>query len=285
MSLASQTGTRTPADSAGARARIESVVGELVDLSSTEPHLLQFRSRAGAHQFLPLYEQVLGRLKPGARVLDWGSGNGHFAYFLERSGFDVTAYSYRAPLRRLADRDYRCVEGLDDPVRLPFPDDSFDAVCSVGVLEHVRETGGREDASLAEVVRVLTPAGRFFCFHLPNRASAVEHLAELVPGKHVHAYRYDEAGVRRLFGDAGLEIEWLERYGVLPRNLAGRLPGALRTSSRVARAWDRIDRGLLRILGPVSQNFGIVARPRAGAEAGPVAGHASPSADALPSRR
>jgi SAM-dependent methyltransferase len=41
---------------------------------------------------------------------------------------------------------------------LPFPDDSFDCVTSIEVLEHVPSAARR--ASLAEMCRVLTPGGR-----------------------------------------------------------------------------------------------------------------------------
>jgi hypothetical protein len=42
-------------------------------------------------------------------------------------------------------------------VMLPFPDTCFDAVASVGVLEHVRETGGNELASLARSLACFAP--------------------------------------------------------------------------------------------------------------------------------
>ncbi len=37
-------------------------------------------------QYRPLYRAMRKYVKPGAHVLDWGSGNGHFSYFLLRAG-------------------------------------------------------------------------------------------------------------------------------------------------------------------------------------------------------
>ncbi|MBQ4132690.1 MAG: methyltransferase domain-containing protein [Desulfovibrionaceae bacterium] len=45
---------------------------------------------------------------------------------------------------------------------------------SIGVFEHVHETGGDQLASLKEISRVLKPEGFFLCFHLPNKYSWVE---------------------------------------------------------------------------------------------------------------
>jgi cyclopropane fatty-acyl-phospholipid synthase-like methyltransferase len=54
-----------------------------------------------------------------------------------------------------------------DPIRLPDADDNFDAVLSMGVLEHV----GHAEESLDELHRVLRPAGLVYCHTLPNRFS------------------------------------------------------------------------------------------------------------------
>ncbi|HUK62695.1 MAG TPA: class I SAM-dependent methyltransferase [Dongiaceae bacterium] len=223
----------------------------------------QFRSLAGARQYRHLYRMTRRYVPLGAEVLDWGSGNGHFSYFLMRAGYRPTGFAIEgASQAEWLDEPYvRFVGGsVAEPKRLPFPDRSFDAVSSVGVLEHVRETGGSEAASLTEIVRVLRPGGTFLCCHFPNQTSLIDRLARAVPGKHYHEFRYTRGDIERLARDAGLTLVEAARYGALPRNALSRLPGPLRTASWPADAWDALDAALGALAGPLCQNWRFVAR-------------------------
>jgi SAM-dependent methyltransferase len=203
-------------------------------------------------------------------VLDWGAGNGHFSYFLSRAGHRVTGYSFSPFLyeRWLADPAYRFVRGEDhEPVKLPFPDASFDAVASIGVLEHVRETGGDEAGSLAEIGRVVRPGGVFVAYHFPNRDSWIDHVARRVPGKHHHLHRYTRADIEALVRGAGLELLGAGRYALLPRNSLHRVFGPLRDARWTAEFWDRLDAALGAIAAPIVQNHWFVARRPVGANA------------------
>ncbi len=220
----------------------------------------QFRSRVGSHQYLRLYDLVRRHLEPGAHVLDWGAANGHFSYFLVRSGFRATGYSLfdDAIPEAVSATGYRLVVGdPSDPVTLPFEDGAFDAVSSIGVLEHVRETGGDERASLREIVRVLRPGGAFICFHLPNRSSWIDGLLRLAGAQH-HAYRYTSRDVLALVQASGMELVETRRYALLPRNPMHHLP--LAQSERFAQVYDAAD-GLLGSLLPwICTNHYFVAR-------------------------
>ena len=187
------------------------ILDELVERVRTDPlhPLEQFHGLADGHQYLRLYRTFRRHVPAGARVLDWGAGNGHFSYFLTRAGYAATGYSFEGfgfePW--LGDAAYRFVRGnSSDPVRLPFPDHAFDAVASIGVLEHVRETGGRELESMKEIRRVLAPRGVFVCYHFPNRGSAIDWLARRTPGKHHHLYRYTRGDIEALVREAGFEL-------------------------------------------------------------------------------
>jgi len=244
--------------------RDERILLELMDRAEQRGmRLPQFGSLAGARQYRRLQRMVRCHLPAGARVLDWGTGFGHFSYFLTRAGYRATGYAIEgvSAAAWLSEPYERFVGGSPaDPVRLPFADGEFDAVASVGVLEHVRETGGDESASLAEIVRVLRPGGVFLCYHFPNRTSWIDFASSRVPGKHHHAHRYVRADIERLARVAGLELLEVARYGFLPRNVLNRLPAGLRRARWTADLWDALDAALGAALAPLCQNFAFVAR-------------------------
>ena len=245
--------------------RPEQIFEELARHRDADPacaDLLQYRRMATAHQYLRLYDLVRRYLPAGSEVLDWGCGNGHASYGLQRSGYRVTGFSFEDfGLRRHLGADYRFVQGDPaEPATLPFAAESFDAAVSVGVLEHVRETGGDEAASLREIVRTLRPGGLFICYHFPNRFSLIEAMTRRIPGKHSHRYRYTGEDILRLCREAGLEVVALGRYGALPRNFWHRTPGSVGNSRAVARGWDLLDSGLGTLLSPICQNYYFVAR-------------------------
>ena len=244
--------------------RDDRILRELMDRAARGGmRLPQFGSLAGARQYRRLQRLTRRHLPPGARVLDWGTGFGHFSYFLSRAGYRATGFALEGvSAAAWLDEPYeRFVGGSPaEPVRLPFADAEFDAVASIGVLEHVRETGGEESASLAEIVRVMRPGGIFLCYHLPNRTSWIDFAAGLLPGKHHHVHRYVRADIERLSRSAGLELLEVARYGILPRNALHRLPAGLRRARWVADLWDLLDATLGAGLAPLCQNFAFVAR-------------------------
>lgn len=243
----------------------DAILAELTERSVEHPEdqLVALGSLVGAHQYRTLYRLCRKHLPEGSRVLDWGAGNGHFSYFLQRSGYRAEGYSLLDArfLEWLPDPTYTFTLGdARDPVTLPYANGSFDGVVSVGVLEHVRETGGSEARSLAEIARVLRPGGVFVCYHLPNRWSWIDWAARRVPGVHRHEYRYTRRDIERLASGAGLDVVETRRYGILPRNSGARLPRGLRTSRLLARAWDATDRALAVPLSLFCQNYCFVAR-------------------------
>lgn len=242
-----------------------SELGRIQRAPGGAPDLVQFRALATAHQYLPLYGAVERHLDRGDRLLDWGCGNGHVSWTLTMLGWEsVTGFGFEPfPLLERMPEPFEFVQGdPDEPVSLPFPDRSFDGVLSVGVLEHVRETGGTEKDSLEEIRRVLRPGGRFVCAHFPNRGSWIERLARRVPGKHHHECLYDEDDIRRLAGDADLEVLELRSHGILPRNTWANAPAPMRASRAVARVWDGLDGTLSRLFPPFVQNHLWVAERR-----------------------
>jgi SAM-dependent methyltransferase len=245
----------------------DAILAELVERagSAGRDELLAFRTRVSARQYLPVYDLARAWIPAGSRVLDWGAGSGHFTVFLARAGFRPTAFSFEEPgaAAALAPEAERVRADRSEPAKLPFADRSFDAVCSIGVLEHVRDFGGDEAASLSELTRVLVPGGVLLCAHLPNATSWVEWLARRAPGLrervHHHRWRYDADSVRALVAGAGLRLLDLRRYGLLPRNELARVP-ALAGSGLVADVWDRLDALGARAVPWLCTNWLFVAR-------------------------
>ena len=210
--------------------------------------LLQYRNLLTAGRYAALFDLAQKYLAPGHRVLDWGCGNGHFSFFLADFGLKPFIFSLDDPpplLNRLRSDGYEFVKGdKSDPVSLPFPDGFFDRVVSVGVLEHVREFGGSEEASLAEIRRILKPGGQFIACHIPNSRSWIEFAASLVPGKHHHRWRYGRRELRRLLEGGGYEIFEIGSYGILPRWMMGRCPDVLANSVWMAAVFRGLDHAL-----------------------------------------
>jgi len=116
------------------------------------------------------------------KVLDWGCGNGHFSFFLCEQGFETIGYSYEAEPAYLSSLpNFKFAKGAtDNPSRLPFADHEFDAVFSIGVLEHVHDLGGDQQRSVDEIFRILKPGAIFFIFHLPNKYTWIEFFVRLI---------------------------------------------------------------------------------------------------------
>lgn len=245
------------------------IIKELKEFEEDHPEsgLVQFRSYISADQYLRLYRIVAEQIPQKAIVLDWGGGIGHFSYFLSASGHKTSLYCYSEDdlpnTQCLAKKGgFEVVQPKErDPIALPFAGETFDTVFSVGVLEHVRETGGNEVASLREIKRILKPGGKFICYHLPNRYSWIEALTlRIAPGKHHHQYRYTRKDIVSLCSQAGFQVRWVERYGILPRNQWGSAPAVIRNSLIAAFLYNIMDDFLRFLLFLFAQNYLFIAQ-------------------------
>jgi SAM-dependent methyltransferase len=97
-------------------------------------------------------EQAISKLPPGGTLLELGAGDGWQAQALQQRGFDVTAIDVEAARPGIA-RHFPV--SLYDGRVLPFPDESFDAIYSSNVLEHVVDFAQIQ----SELARVLRPGG------------------------------------------------------------------------------------------------------------------------------
>ena len=241
----------------------------LISLSGQDPELKKrghFGSIFSANQYQWAWQQTLLHSDKNAAILDWGCGNGHFCVFLIEQGFqDVHGYAFRPPsLLELLPAGQAFSFHLGDrqePTRLPFDDNSFSTVLSIGVLEHVREFGGTEAASLKEIQRILKPDGTFICAHLPNNNSLIEAVARALKTNYFHQYRYSKSEVLRLLREAGFtRPSRIKRYGMIPRNFfSGKFAG-IGNNKACARALEALDAGLSKLFNPFCQNLGFTCR-------------------------
>jgi SAM-dependent methyltransferase len=117
------------------------------------------------------FVHYVGRVaEPGARVLDYGCGDGTVVRMLRDAGYNAYGVDIR-----WAGADYGDLEATDlgragfllyydEGGRLPFPDGSFAVVISDQVLEHVVPI----EAAVREIERVTGPHGLSY-HHVPSR--------------------------------------------------------------------------------------------------------------------
>jgi arsenite methyltransferase len=108
---------------------------------------------------------ALGRLEPGERVLDLGSGAGTDSLIAAQMvgdegrvvGIDMTLEMLAKARLAAADLDLGNVEFVEGEAEdLPFADSSFDVVVSNGVIDLIPD----KDVVFTELHRVLVPGGR-----------------------------------------------------------------------------------------------------------------------------
>ncbi len=114
------------------------------------------------------------------KVLDLGSGSGRHIVYFAKKGFDVFGIDIAEEGRKIA-RAWLKKENLKADLqkgniyeKLPYPDDLFDAVISVGVICH----GNIQDIrkTIQEIERVLKPEGFVFIQVRRNRKYATSSI-------------------------------------------------------------------------------------------------------------
>jgi SAM-dependent methyltransferase len=153
--------------------------------------------------------QFAASLKPGARVLDAGAGEGNYKHLFAKQrycGLDLAIGD--------AAWNYRTLDVVGDLERLPFRDRTFDASINIVTLEHVREPA----RVLCELSRTLSSGGRLLLI--------APHEWEEHQQPHDY-YRYTRFGLEYLLKQAGFADISIEPVGGFFRLLSRRLLGGL----------------------------------------------------------
>ena len=161
------------------------------------------------------------------RILQWAAGRGARAFGLDLS--PATTVGARAEFEQLGTK---LCAAVSDVRWIPFRDQSFDAIYSMGTIEHFDET---EEAVL-EIFRVLKQGGRAIV-GVPNRRDPflrplmVWVLQKLGLYGYGFEKSYSRPALRRMLEAAGFEV--IAESGILF------IPGWLRMLDLACHAWFR----------------------------------------------
>jgi cyclopropane-fatty-acyl-phospholipid synthase len=184
-------------------------------------------------------------LKPGMRVLDIGCGWGSFAiHAAERHGVKVVGITLSPPQVERGQR-VAAERGLSDSVDLrvadyrELADEPFDAVASIGMVEHVG--ANQIDVYARQVARLVKPGGRIL-----NHGIARLRHTDAEAGPFSERYVFPDAAPLHL---SRIQLA-LERAGIETEHVEGLRSDYATTLEHWARNLDANLQDALRLAGP-----------------------------------
>ena len=147
---------------------------------------------------------------PEAKLLDLGCGNGEFTLKVAERigtgnvfGIDIV----KDNVEQAKAKGINCYQADLDGAKLPFEDESFDAVCANHIIEHLSDT----DGFVKEVHRVLKPGG-YAVISTPNLAAW-------------HCILFLLLGWQPYQADVSDEVFWIGRlYSEREEGMGGTMP-------------------------------------------------------------
>ncbi|MFE9773228.1 class I SAM-dependent methyltransferase [Streptomyces sp. NPDC005931] len=158
---------------------------------------------AGSEAHRVSLQWLLGRLAPGSRVLDVGSGTGRpTAATLAAAGHrvlgvDVSPVMVEIASRQVPGAEFRCA----DVRRLSLEDGSFDAVCVYFAL--LQMSRPEQSALVRQLARAVRPGGFFVLATVPLD---VEGFDGVFMGQDVRVTSFSAQDVTALVRQAGLTV-------------------------------------------------------------------------------
>jgi SAM-dependent methyltransferase len=176
---------------------------------------------------LRLFKTDLWDEARNTRILCWAGSRGARTF-----GIDLSPATTVSAARESGDRGVPLGAAVSDVRTIPFRDASFDAVYSMGTIEHFDET----EAAVEEIFRVLRPGGRAI-IGVPNRHDPFLRplLVAILYRLGLYGYGFEKSysrkGLRSMLEAAGFEIR--EETGILF------MPGWLRMIDLACHVWFR----------------------------------------------
>jgi SAM-dependent methyltransferase len=167
-----------------------------------------------------------GNLKPGEVALELGCGKGLYTRELDKSGATIAPIDISWDLLHAAKASgSHAGYHVGDAHRMPFRNETFDAIVGVSVLHHMELA-----PVLAECRRVLKPGGRFV-FSEPNMRNPQIFFQKNIPfikrmlGDSPDETAFTKSGVRKELEESGYRVVSVTPFDFLhpwvPRALIG----------------------------------------------------------------
>jgi SAM-dependent methyltransferase len=184
-------------------------------------------------------DRLLKLLRPGAHVLDIGSGTGHLTDYIRQQTFQVSGVEPSTEMLRLARQNFpeiRFIEGYSSA--LPFADSTVDAIICVEVLRYIDAEEIRK--SYAEMLRVLRRGGRVLVTHVNTWSTEgfwlwyqIQRLMAKLRKRPIHGTHFTRACI---------EERAFARAGFVNICSVGRISASIRIAYKlgVGKTWARI---------------------------------------------
>ena len=185
-------------------------------------HLVSGWSQEGLRRRVSVFTQLLEEqhLQNSSRILDVGCGAGTYVRLLRKMGYRVVGLDYSLPsLRkaRMADIQKTGVYIESNAYLLPFPDDIFDLVLSIGTFQAMEDP----QRAVKEMARVLRPNGIVIaeCLNSREIVSRVNRKVQKIRGTVQRVRTYSPSHLEGWLSGCGVTLVKQKGVYLPPRGI------------------------------------------------------------------